>query len=139
MHHVDESRHDPRLESIGQVWLEALDRLGQPAHVGDQDGDALLFPAEVPRTGPAVPETPLTGIGLARRIPACCRARPRGRRGGAIELRPALGSERERFGQTTGRLTLGSADGALEVLDGAQQIPARSARAAWVSLASRRC
>ena len=120
---VDEHWRDAGLESIGQVRLEAVNRIGQAGHHGDQDGDALPLAAEVSRFARAVPRLSLGGAGPARERSACCQARPRGRSGSDIELGTRLRGERERFGQTTGRVALGSADGALEILDGAHADP----------------
>ena len=116
-------RRDAGLESIGQVRLKAVDRLGQACHLSDQDGDALLLAAEVSRFARTVPGLSLGGTGSASEKSACRRARPRGRSGSAIKLDTTLVGERERFSQATGRVALGSADGALEILDGAHADP----------------
>jgi hypothetical protein len=108
------------LEPIGQVRLETMDRLGQPGELGDEDGDALPLTFEMTRFARMVPELCSGGAGDRLLYEG---ARPRDRRCSAIELSTPLRGEREGFGQTTCRLPLGPAYGALEVLDGSQANP----------------
>jgi hypothetical protein len=63
------------------------------------------------------------GRGGSVRPGACCRAKPRRRSGSAIEPNTLIGGERERFGETARRLALRTANGTLEILNGAQADP----------------